>query len=606
MNDFLNFCKTKLEKFQISDTRFTLGKIIGNGKIGVVFKSNRSLTPKSSVDVAIKVIPKEKLRNNWEDEIVKLSKLNATVKVPHYINHGTFHFENEIFAYIVYDYIPSTNLKDWLSENRVTISFVEGLISEILEVFHAIDMVDIQHNDLHSGNILVTHDDQNIESELDHFFVTDFGIGGSVNDLPPKNDYFGLAEIINQALEKVDFSELSQRDKEKYELIKSFRKDVSELNPTVASTPKELIKALKSLLNRAENRITLNDSKLSDPFEYLSCEQIGNSFTLLTKLYSRDFLGRNDLLERNNTIFTGPRGCGKTTVFRNLSAEVSLMTDSDQTNDFIGIYYQCMDLFFAFPSLYLKGDLNEKGLRTTAGYFNLALLSEILKYLSVLRYTKNNFFSVDELNGALADLKDIMSASTIPPVFQSEPLDMWLTWIEMQKRFIRKKRLFSEDEEEQESYEELDFIKNVCLILQKRIKHFSQKPFFFFIDDYSTPKISANLQKSLHRIIFQRNAECFFKVSTESITSIASEDATGKMLELSREYDVIDLGSHFLNSEPAIRMKFIREIVNNRLNLCDAIFYKDINQVLGSNPIPNTELAREIRKSKSNEVSKKK
>ena len=605
MNDFLSFATNNLKNFIIQNSNFTLGEeILGSGKIGVVFKAKRKLTELSSTVVAIKVIPQEKLRSNWDDEIVKLSKLNPTVKVPHYINHGTFHAANEMLAYIVYDYIPSTNLRDWLSKNRATIAFVEGLILEILEVFHAMQVVGIQHNDLHSGNILVTHDEQNIESELDHFFVTDFGIGGSANDLPPKNDNLGLAEIINQTLEKVDFSELSQRDKEKYELIKSFRKDVSELNPTVASSPSQLRKALKNLLNKAENRITLNDSKLSDPFEYLSCEQIGNSFTLLSRLYSRDFLGRNDLLERNNTIFTGPRGCGKTTVFRNLSAEVSLMTGSDQNNDFIGIYYQCMDLFFAFPSLYLKGDLSEKGLRITAGYFNLALLSEILKYLSVLRSTTKHPFSKDELNGTLADLNNIVSASTIPIAFQSEPLDAWLTWIEMQKRFIRRKRLFTEDEEEHEGYEELDFIKNVCSILQKRSKYFSQRPIFFFIDDYSTPKIPENLQKSIHRIIFQRNAECFFKVSTESITSIASKDATEKVLELSREYDVIDLGSHFLNSEFPTRMKFIADIVNNRLNLCDAISYKEVSQILGSNPIPDTELTREIRKSRSNKGNK--
>lgn len=509
MKEFIKFAENSLIGFQIASSPFTLNEIIGYGKIGVVFKASRYLTKEESIDVAIKIMKPEKLRENWQDEIVKMNRLRGNVRVPRYITHDTFHCGKELLAYIVYDFIPSINLKKWLIKNQPTIPFVEGLILEILEVFHAMRVINIQHCDLHTGNILVTHDDQELVPELEHFYITDFGIGGSTNDLPPKNDYLGLAEIIAQTLEKVDFSDLTQRDKEKYSEIKKFIKDVSELNPTIALPPNELINKLKSQLSKAGKHEHINESKLSDPFEYLSCEQIGDSFALLTQLYSRNFLGRNDLLERNNTIFTGPRGCGKTTVFRNLSAEVLLRAGSSQNSDFIGIYYQCMDLFFAFPYLYLKKDLTEKGLIITAGYFNLAILSEILQYISLLRSPDYNLISEEELNSSLYDLSKIVSASTMPKAFHSDPLDSWLTWIEMQKRFLRKEKLFFDEEVEREGYEELDFLKTVCSILQKRIKHFGQKPFFFFIDDYSLPKIPENLQKSIHRIIFQRNSECF-------------------------------------------------------------------------------------------------
>ena len=53
-------------------------------------------------------------------------------------------------------------------------------------------------------------------------------------------------------------------------------------------------------------------SKLLTPFDYSSCEQIGESHSILKALYSDCFLGLEIIRSRNNLVLTGPRGCGKT------------------------------------------------------------------------------------------------------------------------------------------------------------------------------------------------------------------------------------------------------------------------------------------------------
>lgn len=44
MKQFLKFATEKLTGVSIPDSRYTLEEIIGNGKIGVVFKGKRQLT----------------------------------------------------------------------------------------------------------------------------------------------------------------------------------------------------------------------------------------------------------------------------------------------------------------------------------------------------------------------------------------------------------------------------------------------------------------------------------------------------------------------------------------------------------------------------------
>ncbi|MFI5251385.1 MAG: protein kinase [Bacteroidota bacterium] len=600
--DFKEYAEINFSNYAIPGKPYFLEEVIGHGKIGVVFRSERNITPNEKIKVAIKIMRGKRLRPNWENEIIKLSGIQGNIRVPRYIDHGVFYFDNELIAFIVYEFIPSShNLNDWLKSNLVSITFIEALIIEILQVFHAMKILGIHHEDLHAGNILVAKSEQEIESEAEHFYVTDFGIGGSANDLVPKDDYFGLADIVNVLLEKIEYPNLGSRDRIKYDKFKIFLKELTERNPTVGSyvfEPKNLIARLRELLSTLEQHSENHLQELSDPFEYLSCEQIGNSFKLLAKLYSSDFLGRNDLLERNNTIFTGPRGCGKTTVFRNLSTKVALLSGSGGEDTFIGIYYQCSDLFFAFPYLYLKDKLTEERLRITAAYLNLSLLYEILETISIIQVQNSDLIKSEEIRTFIEKVGTFFPNLKFTSPVSSDPLDAMMTHVESMKRKLRGDDVVGGKQSPTNGVDEIDFLKDVSRILQNSFSYIQNKPVFFFIDDYSSPKIPNILQRSLNRILFQRNAECFFKISTESITSIYPEDASGKVLELSREYDVIDLGAYFLNADPAVKSEFITAIVNNRLNSCPSIDHKDISIILGDYKIEDTELANLLRKEK--------
>lgn len=81
---------------------------------------------------------------------------------------------------------------------------------------------------------------------------------------------------------------------------------------------------------------------------------MGDSFELIEQLYSHNYPGYSQVQSKTNTILTGPRGCGKTTILKNMALETKIESGSITTPDgidFIGVYYPCRDLYFAFHYL---------------------------------------------------------------------------------------------------------------------------------------------------------------------------------------------------------------------------------------------------------------
>ena len=131
------------------------------------------------------------------------------------------------------------------------------------------------------------------------------------------------------------------------------------------------------------------DPALETPFDYPNCEQIGNAHLLLRNLYSDRLLGLSEIRARANLVLTGPRGCGKTTVFRALSMDYLADVDDDRpdTTTYLGVYYRCDDLYFAFPRY--EPALNPAAINVPMHFFIATLLSSLLE--NVARWTKKYF-----------------------------------------------------------------------------------------------------------------------------------------------------------------------------------------------------------------------
>lgn len=160
------------EGIQIGD--YLVHSPIDEGTIGSVYLLKRiDNFPDSR---AIKFVASAKIRPGWENEITKVMRLRTTDGVVKYQSHGSIEVANEKYLWISWDFIPGFSLKKCIAERKVTVPIVVDVVRRVLSVLHACAHVDIQHGDLHSGNIIV--EDENplyVDSERQRIWITDFG-----------------------------------------------------------------------------------------------------------------------------------------------------------------------------------------------------------------------------------------------------------------------------------------------------------------------------------------------------------------------------------------------------------------------------------------------
>jgi hypothetical protein len=445
-------------------------------------------------------------------------------------------------------------------------------------------------------------DGANGEYNRTNFRVTDFGVQKLTGSAPHASDYLYTAETLRQLLQCIDYRNCEGRDRYVYNILRHefLERHLIETDTVAdpyACNPSALLGKLDSLDDKYRAAAKAQTvAKLVTPFDYPNCEQTGNSHLLLKSLYSDRVLGLSEIQARSNLVLTGPRGCGKTTVFRAMSLEYLISTGDDHPNsiDYVGIYYRCDDLYFSFPR-YKRPDRPE-ALDVPMHFLIVTLLATTLEQIGAwaMRHFSDEFKKKEEsLVAILWDLFELRPPDS-PSANRLATLINRLNTKE-RKRAAEKQRFVHVLTEPIQGYFGPEVMLKACQAIRHHFSFLENRCIYYFIDDYSHPKITEDLQANLNRLLMYRSADVFFKLSTESPVSFARQDVDGKRFIESREYDLLNLGLRYLTDESKQALAFLEELFNRRFREVEGYPVQTLKELLGSMPRNENATARAFR-----------
>ena len=588
--------------------------LVGSGHNGHVF---RAFDESTESKLAFKVVPFNNLAVDKDQQQVYLNEARKANVLQHpavvkYHNVVPYLVPDTSIKCVVFvcDYVEGKNLRDYIRQKRsdIDIPFIEKFLLTMFGLLYELKQRKYQHGDLHAGNILVAISDFDMDAQP-NFWVTDFGIRELTSSTADTNDYLHIARILKELLECLDYRDCGGRDRYVYNILKQdfLDRHLTESDTTIdplACNPRALANKLRSLSDQYQT--TTNETtvaKLTTPFDYPNCEQIGNSNLLLKNLYSDRLLGLSDIQAGSNLMLTGPRGCGKTTVFRALSLEYLIATNNDNPDDinYIGIYYRCDDLYFSFPRYKLPK--RTVALDVPMHFLIVTLLATALEQIGVWakKYFPKEFKKKEE--ALVADLQGLFGWAQSDSPSESQLATIVAKLKKERKRAAEEQRFAHVlSQPINKVYFEPGIMIEACQLIRNNFSFFLQnRPFHFFIDDYSHPKITQELQANLNRLFMHRSADVFFKLSTESPVSFARHDIDDKKFVEGREFDFINLGLRYITDKSNRPLEFLEDLFSRRFHEVKGYPIQTLEQLLGSKRRNENETARAFRKKKDRE-----
>lgn len=313
------------------------------------------------------------------------------------------------------------------------------------------------------------------------------------------------------------------------------------------------------------------------PFEAISAEHLADDKVLL-QLFVGTLPWFGQAFGPKPLVLTGPRGCGKSMLFRYMAARSHNYnpTLSDELKDitpsFFGVYISCAThLQNSLMWLARKpGRINDNA-GTITTFFGLVVARELFRSLAIagIHSESSEYFGIDErrIDRFIDDIKQLFGQEIESPRLGGKTRaahfadDLDRARIRLQRNLLESRTPFLILPD--------SFILDLTARLSSHLPELALRKVVFLLDDYSASRVHPDIQLLLTKIVFERNPYHYFKVSCEKF-GFVPKDFDEVRIDPDREFETIDAGSQAsFEMTGSIKRDFITKLIDRRLEAAD-------------------------------------
>ena len=467
---------------------------------------------------------------------------------------------------------------------------IDDIITASKDLFSGLQIIDLNnlwHNDLHAENILI-EEIGDLQQKLYNrstnkvFKIIDIGsmTFRSPESVKPFSDIAKVGQHIVEMIKNcINNTKLSKCDQIFLFLLEDICSQLIDEGPTRRiNSANEALSLIEEAFMSSRTHKDEDIKALDSPFRYINANDIPSAW-LLKNMFSNKLTYFQDIISigSQSQLITGPRGCGKTMLLKNMRFVTKYDSQKQHKKlffddlNYIGLFISARKEFGNYLVSYRKMNWLENE-QFIFLYFNLLITLELLSIIYRLtrdkHIKKESFSNLNEFLKVRFNIK-YSSIFTIQEklrkistqIIADQLKDIFVTIENSSPKYLID--LFNE------------FKKSTNPLLSKQ-------EIFILVDDMSLPRIPEFIQKAINPAIFNTGANYKTRITAHSDGLILS-DFGNDVYKHNRDLQEINLGYEFwkLSNDYDFCIKSFDDILAIRFKLANNNTFHGLEKYLG-------------------------